>query len=269
MKKMRVHILYLGQMGADSNGVVMGDTSATAAEPTAPHRLFPTPSIAVLIDHPEAGWILFDTGMPDHLEQAWPKHILESMFYDKPESASMERQLALVGVKPADIKYVISSHMHMDHIGNDHLFAETAEFFVAKEEMGHAFRTVMQSDDVKARGWYIREEVLLPRKKMTYIDQDETLFPGVEVLALPGHTPCVLGLVLHLEHEVLIFTSDAVYENRNYEYQLPGGVYDSLGYAESVRKVRRLEKKYGAKVFFGHDMGQFSREMKLAPEYYE
>ncbi len=265
---MKVYILFSADNYSDSNGTVMGDTCATVADPNPPHRMLHTPSYAVLIDHPQAGWILYDTGTADNYEQTYPRHIRAAMATEKPESAHMVNQLALVGLRPEDIKHVIISHMHMDHIGNNRLFADTADFYVAKEEAGHAFRMVMNSTDPADHGWYIREEVLLPLRKLTYIDRDEELFPGVEAVLLPGHTPGVMGLVLHLDSGTVIFTSDAANVQANYDGIAPGGVMDSAGFLASVRKLHDLQKKYKARMFFSHDTDQF-REMKKAPEYYE
>lgn len=269
MKKMKAYILDLGIMHSDSNFAYMGATCATPAQPGMPHRMNCTPTFAVLIDHPEAGWILFDTGMGPAPEQ-WPQHILDLVAVEMPEHMKMEHQLALLGLKPSDIRHVLISHMHMDHIGNDYLFAETAEFYVPKEEAGHAFRMVMGSTDPAQRGWYIKEDVLLERKKLHYIDRDQELFPGVEAVMLPGHTPCVMGMVLHLEGRTLIFPSDALADSHNYDGLLPGGVYDSIGYAESTRKLKELQKKYhNAQIFFSHDPDMISTGMKKAPEYYD
>ena len=268
MKSMKAFVLFLGDMYSESNYIVMGDTTATAANPTASHRLIHSPSSAVLIDHPEAGWIMYDTGMPDNPEATWPKNILDIVVVNKPKHSRMDYQLSLVGIKPKDIKHVITSHMHMDHVGNDKLFADTANFYVGKEEAAHAYRTVLQSPDPEKRGWYIKDEVLLTRKKVTYVDRDEELFPGVKVITLPGHTPCMLGIVIHLKDSTIIFTSDSVNEKRNYNGQLPGVMHDSLGYVESLRKIKYLQKRYDARVFFGHDALQLSEEVKKAPDYY-
>lgn len=264
----KAYILFSADNYSDSNGTVMGDTRATVANPNPPHRMLHTPSYAVLIDHPTAGWILYDTGTADNYQETYPRHITDAMATEKPESAHMVNQLALVGLKPEDIKHVIISHMHMDHIGNNRLFADTADFYVAQEEAGHAFRMVMNSMDPVDHGWYIREEVLLPLKKLTYIDRDEELFPGVEVVLLPGHTPGVMGLVLHLDSGTVIFTSDAANVQANYDGIAPGGVMDSMGFLASVRKLHDLQKKYSARMFFSHDTHQF-KAIKLAPEYYE
>lgn len=268
MKNMRVYILRLGDMYSDSIYNIMGDTAATVADPTASHQMLHTPSSAPLIYHPEAGWILFGTGIGEDPKTEWPSALLDWIVVQKSAESQMKHQLGLVGLKPEDIKYIITSHLHMDHIGNDKLFAETAEFFEPKEDAAYTYRMVMQSPDPNSHGAYVKNDVLLARKKITYLGRDEELFSGIEVITLPGHTPCTLGLVVHLESGTLIFTSDAVAVHQNYEGQMPGGVYDSLGYVESIRKIKNLQKKYNAKVFFSHDTDQI-KQVKLAPDYYE
>ncbi len=268
MKKMRAYLLNLGMMASESNSAAWwGSTAASCAEPNMPHKMTKTPSYAVLIDHPEAGWILYDTGMGD--PTAWPRHIRDFVAADKPAETEMERQLALLGLKPADIRYVIISHMHFDHIGNDALFAETADFFVAEAEAEYAAKNVLHSADPAGRGYYLREDVLLPRRSLTYLDRDETLFPGVETVLLPGHTPGVMGLLLHLEGGTILFPSDAAAFRGNLEYRQPAGVYDSLGYARSIRKIHDLQKKYNARVFCSHDSEQVCGELRFAPDCYE
>lgn len=268
MKGMKAFLLYLGYFESASNYTVFDDTFASVANPHAQHRMMKTCCYTVLIQHPEAGWMMFDTGIPDHCNQLWEPHLLSSIVVHQTAETSMRNQLALVGLKPEDIKHVIVSHLHVDHAGNNPLFAQTADFYVAKEEAAHAFRTVMASPDPASHGFYRKDEVLTPVKQMHYVDRDEELFPDVEVILLPGHTPAVLGLVLHLEGGTYIFPSDAVNVQRNYEGHLPGGLYDSLGYVESLRKIRALEKKYSAKVMFSHDM-ECLKTYKLAPDYYE
>lgn len=268
MEQMRAYILKLGTMQSDSNSAAYwGATVATREQPNMPHQMVETPSYAVLIQHPQAGWILYDTGMGDPVQ--WPRHILDVVLTEKPPETTMEHQLGLLGLTPADIRYVILSHMHMDHIGNDRLFADTAEFFVSQEEASYASRMVMCSQNLADHGFYIREDVLLPRKRLHYIDRDEELFPGVEVIILPGHTPGVMGLVLHLEGGTIIFPSDAAAFQKNLEGRQPAGVYDSLGYAQSIRKINDLQKKYHARVLCSHDPEQFKNEIRLAPACYE
>ncbi len=267
VQAIKIYPLSLGEMWSDSNGHVWGDTKATAANPHAEHRMNRTPSLAFAIQHPQAGWILYDTGMPDDPGAAWPQFMLDGVIWKKPEGTKMTEQLAKIGLSPSDISYVVSSHMHMDHIGNDHLFARTADFIVSKPEAEFAYCSVMASTKPETRGYYIKDEVLLERKSITYVDQDTELFPGIEAIICPGHTPGVLVLVIHAEGGTYILAEDALNEQRNFDGRLPGGVYDSLGYRKIIRRIRDLAKKYDAQVFFGHDAQQFDA-IKKAPEYY-
>ena len=268
MRGMKARILFLGDTYADSNYTVMGDTSATVANPTAPHRMMNTSSYAVLIEHPEAGWILFDTGVADDWQTSVPQHMLDAVRLEKPENTRMDYHLKQLGLKPEDISHVVISHMHYDHIGNNKLFADTADFYVPRAEAEAVFCMMFQSRNPVDYGFYVREDVLLPVKSMTHIDQDMELFPGIDVVLLPGHSPCVMGMVLHLEGGTIIFPSDAVNVQRNYDGLMPGGVYDSVSWRKSVQKVKSLQKQYQAQVFFPHDKEQLNT-MKKSPEYYE
>lgn len=265
----KVYPLYLGSMHSDSNYAVMGDTVATKAEPCAPHRLKVTPSTAFLIDHPEVGYILYDSGMPDNPEESWTQAMCDSMIIEKPEHSKMLNQLALVGVKPEDIKVVISSHWHMDHVGNDHLFAKTADFYVSRPEAEMALLGVMSSAEAEQFGYYIKDEVLMPRKSITYVEEDTiNLFPGIDAYIMSGHTAGTMALYVHLKDQDLILVEDAISCRENYEGAASGGSYDSIGFLKNIKRIRKLAQDNNALVIFGHDQEQFE-SMKLAPEYYE
>ena len=103
------------------------------------------------------------------------------------------------------------------------------------------------------------------------VEEDFEIAKGVEIVNLPGHTPGLLGVVVHLENEgTLIFPQDCVYSSEIYgpPAKASGLLYDSLSFFKSIEKVRDLEKKYNGKVFFAHDE-EFFKTIKLAPKYYE
>jgi len=269
MKKMKAYMLYLGDAWVESNYFIAHNTAGTSDDPNAPHEPINTPFISILIDHPEAGWIICDTGTQENWQDEWTAEQRRFARVNKPEHSNMQHQLALVGIKPEDVKHVILTHLHQDHTGNSKLFTE-ADFYVGKDEMSHVTLSLMAMNDEQYvnNPFWVRDDVFRKVKGRTYIDRDTEIFPGVELITLPGHSPCVLGLLLHLENQPILFTSDAVHVQRNYDGEMQGTMYDSLGYIESVRKVKDLEKKYKAKVIFGHDIDQFNG-LKKAPEYYD
>ena len=269
MTNMKAYILHLGNARVESNYFIAHNTAGTSDNPNAPHQPINVPFSAVLIDHPDAGWVLYDTGTQANWEEEWTVAQRRFAMVMKPENTYMEYQLGLVGLKPEDVKHVIMSHLHQDHTGNMRFFTE-ADFYIAKEEMSWAVLNLlaMNEEQYQENPFWVRENVFLKLKSLTYIDRDTELFPGIELVTLPGHSPCVLGLFLHLKSQPLIFTSDAIHVLQNYNGQVQGTMYDSLSFVESVRKVKDLEKKHNAKVIFGHDIEQFSG-LKKAPEYYE
>src|SRR5690349_6704381 len=86
-----------------------------------------------LIVHPQ-GTLLWETGLNDGVynrpEGGGPKH-------DKIDK-SLKSQLAAVGYKPSDIKYLAMSHLHGDHSGNANDYAGS-QWIVQKAERDYMF----------------------------------------------------------------------------------------------------------------------------------
>ena len=272
MKGMKLYILKSAYMHCNAAWNVGVDPflSIHDRHTTEYPLLIASPGYTVLIDHPEAGYIMYDTGVCDEPEKVWAQNQQDGCIMDKREWMKMSHQLEVVGIKPEDVKHVIISHFHCDHIGNNSLFADTADFWVDEKEADYSFRMVMHTNDRNACGWYNRDEVLLPVKEMHFLNEDQELFPGIEVVRLPGHTPGTLGMLVHLENTgTLFFPNDAAPNRLNfYEWRVPAGPYDSLTYKNSLQKIHDIQEKYDAKIFFSHDLEQLET-LKQAPEYYD
>ena len=246
MKGMKLYIMRTADMHCNAAWNIGVDPflSIHKREMTEYPLLIASPGYTVLIDHPTAGWIMYDTGVCDEPEKVWAQNQLDGCIMDKKDWMRMKTQLDVIGLKPEDIDHVILSHFHCDHVGNNNLFAETADFYVDVEEANYAFRMVMHTNDRNACGWFNREEVLLPVKEMHYLDKDQELFPDIKVVQLPGHTPGTLGLLVHLENTgTLLFPNDSCPNHLNYdEWRVPAGPYDSLTYKTWRRKVFRQSR---------------------------
>jgi glyoxylase-like metal-dependent hydrolase (beta-lactamase superfamily II) len=252
---MRVYILDLGWAECDANWMVAMSVVGTKGNPHPPARWIKIPVYAVLIDHPQ-GKFLYDTGFPPTVVND-----ARSLFpFYHGENQTLVRQLALAHTRPEEIKAVILSHLHVDHAGNIGLFRR-AEVYVHKGEMEHAGAPgVAVPLDLKSLG-----------KRCHLVENDREFAQGIRLIALPGHSYGVLGLVVETKRDgVLLFPSDASYTRANYgpPARLPGIVYDSVSFFESIEKARRLAIKHNAKVMFPHDM-EFFNTLKLAPQCYE
>src|SRR6516164_7199808 len=92
-----------------------------------------------LIKHPK-GNILFDTGDNGRIITDQTYWGPMAAMLDKGVSADLaiDTQLGKVGIKPADINYVILGHMHLDHAGNVGKFPN-ATIVVQRDEIINAF----------------------------------------------------------------------------------------------------------------------------------
>lgn len=257
---MKLYWLSLGWMETDKNYMYAGASRATFSNQKAENIWCRVPIECAYIDHPR-GKIMIDAGCNHEVLKNG-----ENTRYFEPETDNMEHQLALCGVTPEDIDYVIITHMHVDHIGDIAKF-KNAKLLVQRAEFNQAFMTV-HSENFDG-GSYVKSDVEAD-VKYTLIDGDYDLFPDVKIITLPGHTDGQVGVMLEMKESKLIFCSDAVNTRYNYEHMMPPAKapWDSKAYRASIQRVRRLAAATDATVIFGHDDEQWST-IKKAPFYYE
>lgn len=266
---MKLYVLNTGYLETDKNAIVACSTSGTRSNPHVQNKWIKLPVMAFLIDTGD-GYILYDTGSnPDAMKGYWQNIMQEIYPLHQTEEERLENQLALCGVKPEEIKTVILSHMHLDHAGNLQLFPH-ADIYVPKADYLNALAAVHMNPDPETHGGYIKGDLERPVKQYHLVTEDFEIAPGIEVLNLPGHTEGLLGLAVHLEGGTIILPQDCIYTSEIYgpPAKASGLLYDSVAFFKSIEKVRKLQKKYDAKVFFAHD-DEFFQTLDLAPKYYE
>lgn len=270
--------LYIQNHGHFENDAQLNLSMATMA--TVDHKesrskwVTNIPSLTLVIEHEDAGWILFDTtSHPDNLKGRWPERLRRMCpHYMGPED-TLEAKLKLLNLTPGDIDILILSHLHMDHAGNLFLFSGTkagSNVYVHQTELKEALYLTHLGLD---RNWgaYMRDDFVLDGIAYNPVTEDFELAKGVDIITLEGDAPGILGLVIHLKNNgVFIYPSDAIKTNANYGPPPipPGVVYDSLGFMRSVEKIRKLQQKYDATILFAHD-GDELKKFKLSPEHYD
>ena len=266
---LKVYVLDTGVLKTDKNNVIAGATMCTRTSPVVQHEFYEMPVMSVLIQH-DKGYLLFDTGRNMHsMEKGyWDEEIQNIYELKQSIEQNIEIQLAMCGVRKEEITTIVLSHMHFDHTGNLKLF-KNAKVYAPKADVEFAKAAFAAGDKTAAFGYH-KADLALPIN-YTLVDKDFELFPGIEVVSLPGHAPGVLGLVVHLEKEgTLIFPMDAVYAKEIYgpPAKASGLVFNRTQYFASIEKVRALAEKYRAKVIPAHDKDVF-KSLKKAPKYYE
>lgn len=162
-------------------------------------------SAVVLLRHPDAGYILFDTGHHS------TRHLLLA-------------GLARAGVSAAEIGTVFLSHLHFDHVGNAELF-EGARFLIPAAEWAYwqdpPAADLFGSKPINA--W-------LAQQNPMFLEQDGEIAPGLFWRHAPGHTGGI-GL-LHFRDEAgrhVVIAGDACKTYRELVTGQGGEAYDPLG----------------------------------------
>lgn len=246
MPDMKLYILPLRSIPVFYDDLVQPEPGTARST-----RKVDIPTWALYIDHPQ-GKVLFDTG-ERYLED-------RSQPYD-----ALTEQLALCGVAPEEIDWLVMSHLHYDHAGKIDLFRNAKVVVQKRELMDALYETHVTDPD----GIYHRED-LEHISNWHPVEGEQELLPGIRLICLPGHTAGLQGVVVSLpESGNWIITSDACYTVENYGPPLrPAGVVSDIGlYRASAEKLRGLETEYHARLLFGHDPFQFA-QWKKAPEYY-
>lgn len=231
-----------------------------------PKAVVPIPAMVCLIEHPD-GLILYDTGWsrPENNPRPWAIG----------EDELLLNSLARLGVRPADIKYVVCSHLHLDHAGNLDYFTDS-EIIVSEPEFINVAKLYFMK---KLGGHYVLKDadawvrLGLHWKLIPEADQPVEFLEGIRLLSFgPGHSYGMLGLLLELPKTGnVILTSDAIYcsENVGPPVRLPGVIQDPAGYTATMNRLLALAKEYNAQLWFGHDMAQFKGLIKSDAGFYE
>jgi len=190
------------------------------------HALF------ALIQHPHHGPILFDTGYaPRVLEEthAFPYRFyrwITPMYCDEKDSAF--RKLQDIGIEPDEIKTIVVSHFHADHIGGlkDFKNAQFIYLDAAYKAIQHlrgfqalrkGFLKGLLPPDFKERSLPIGKDTKtcpLPYKEFPYgydLLGDQTLI----TIPLEGHAKGHMGFLIQRE-KPLFFIGDACWHQNGY-----------------------------------------------------
>jgi glyoxylase-like metal-dependent hydrolase (beta-lactamase superfamily II) len=224
-----------------------------------------------VLKHPK-GNVIFDTGNNDKTvtdPDGWWGPLAKGFGLKMTKDDAMAAQLAKIGMKTDDIKYVVVGHMHLDHGGNVSQFPNAT--------------LVVQNDEMKAAWWpdegysvyYIPGDFADTKKMKTVrLDGDLDLFGdgSFRIYRSPGHTPGSQFAVVRLAKTGhVILTSDCVYLQESLDKGLIPpipGTWSPMGMYQGYAKIKLIRDTENAKLFIAHDAELF-KATKHAPEFYD
>jgi N-acyl homoserine lactone hydrolase len=169
----------------------------------------------------------------------------------------MVRRLAQLDLSPQDIDYVINTHLHFDHCGNNYLFKDST-IYANKQH----YEFALESPN------FPNQYFDLPHLKYELLEGEPEIFPGVQSILTPGHAPYHWSFLINLKHEgYVLLCSDAIYCQDNLDHEAWGGQAEPEVAKESAKKLLAIADEKDAMMVYGHDPEQW-RTLRKAPYAY-
>lgn len=191
------------------------------------------PVFAYLVLHRD-GPLLIDSGVGIG-------HALIDEMYS-PTHHDLDDALSRHGVAVGDIATIITSHLHFDHCGQNHRFAES--------------RVIVQGAEIEAarETLYTVSEWAFPADiDLVAVDGDHEVASGIRVLATPGHTPGHQSVLIEgANGDVTVVCAQASWDAASFA---AGSLGDEHGWdqAEAADSLEMLHALRPDRVVFSHD----------------
>ncbi|MCU1628664.1 MAG: Metallo-beta-lactamase superfamily protein [Pseudonocardia sp.] len=266
----KLSLLDLGRIDTDDGFFIRGCNAAVQSEPHPHYERRRVAVIAAVIEHPQAGPILFETGCAQNAEEDWPAPAWEAFpvnVYE--EEHHLDKALEAAGYGIDDIQAVVMGHLHLDHAGGlEHFKGKNIPIYAhAKEIKEHSY-AVATKEDI---GAYVPGD-LHWELNWQPIHRDETeLFEGITLRHMPGHTPGLMTMQVETRNSGhFMLTSDLFHVRDLFEQGLPQGWLGRNSHAwwESFRWTQQIQKRYDATMVYGHD-ATVLEELQAQAKYFD
>lgn len=208
-----------------------------------PGLKFTIPVHGFLVKHP-AGAGIVDTGYGSNTEL-----IKDYRAVNTPVAEALRQH----DVDPSDIRWIINTHLHFDHSGQNAVFPH-APLFVQRaeyERRNDPDYTVVEWLNYAGARWEL-------------LDGEQEIVPGVRVVTTPGHTPGHQSVEVDTTAGPALMTGDACWTVKMFEGEAPGlGMMEDVPtFRRSLDKIRRLKP---ASLHFCHDNRSWHRTAQPPP----
>jgi N-acyl homoserine lactone hydrolase len=238
--------------------------------PVSSLRTIPIP--AYLLEHPNAGAVLVDTGIHASIAHGGGRErvrnlgpigaIMSRHAHMQPEQTAAA-QLRTLGIDPAEIRLVVMTHLHFDHASalsdfpNATVLVDTREWRAAwaRGSSLNGYSTAQLDPRPHYRTIDFTAAPAIPRgpfERTIDVFGDGSL----TLASTPGHTAGHLSLILRLHDREALLCADAAYTLATIrDGQSPWLTHDSDEFERSLRQIQAYDSEHpDAIVIPGHDM---------------
>jgi glyoxylase-like metal-dependent hydrolase (beta-lactamase superfamily II) len=217
-----------------------------------------------LIYHEKSGWILFDTGYAKRFFQAtenFPYKLYSILTKVTVETnQEVKEQIRHFGLNSSDIKHIIISHFHADHISGLKDF-ENASFYCSRRAYAQVINTnqcagmtkgILKSlipNDFQNRIKIIEDISTLLHDDIFNFKYDLFKDETILIYDLPGHAEGQIGIEINTKKQKYFLIADSCWHESAYKNSaLPNQIVRIFfkswkGYKETLRKIYQYHKK--------------------------
>jgi len=246
---------------------MFGPFPITGLIPTVPkekQRDITIPVSMWIIDHPK-GLVVFDTGnnvavSDGNCKSYWAAGLCDFLKPNQKRADVIDEQLKKVGFSADKVKIVITSHTHLDHVGNIAMFPNAIHVLQKKELYQGWWPEKFQGRSTP--GTFVMADLMAARE-FNYLELtgDYDLFGDGSVLILttPGHTQGHQSVKVKTAGSgTLILSQDAIWMQENLDGYPAGLNYSVQDYTNSLNRLKFMRDIEGAQIFMAHDQDQFA-----------
>ncbi len=193
-------------------------------------RLIDVPCIVALMRHPQQGWGLFDTGYSPRIlaaTAAMPYRIYRWVTpMTTPIESAASEQIARLGIDPGDLRWIVLSHFHADHIAglrdfpNARFIATRAAYEGVVHRRGvsallRAYLPSLLPEDFLARATLI--DAFASTALEPFGATHDVFGDGqIRLVRLPGHARGQVGACVEAIGGAVLLSADACWLSRGY-----------------------------------------------------
>jgi glyoxylase-like metal-dependent hydrolase (beta-lactamase superfamily II) len=162
-----------------------------------------------------------------------------------------------IGIEASQVRKVVITHIHFDHVNGMELFPK-ATFYVQEKEFNFWMKEPVAKKPpflmLSAPDRNANLAMLEGTERLVLTKGDQTILPGIELLLAPGHTPGLQVVAVNTAKGTAIVGSDCAHIFRNYEEEIPSTfITDMVAWMKTYDKLKSKVSSLNL-LFPGHDL---------------